>query len=109
MIDKIYAVNLNGTGIVEEYKVTYETPKTYRIDRHVGNCVRKSTMCDRWQLYFTDRDKADEFHRQNIARIEKACKHIDVKYLHKMLTIIRDEEFVTDKLDMVIDYVKEFL
>ena len=44
MIDKIYAVNLNGTGVVEEYKVTYETPKTYRIDRHVGNCVRKQTM-----------------------------------------------------------------
>lgn len=109
MIDKIYAVNLNGTGVVEEYKVTYETPKTYRIDRHVGNCVRKATMCDRWQMYFTDIVPAREFYHQNKSRIEKACKTLDVNYLYKMLTVIRDEEFVTDKLDMLIDYVEEFL
>ena len=109
MIDKIYAVNLNGTGVVEEYKVTHETPKTYRIDRYVGNCVRKSTMCDRWQMYFTDREKANEFHCQNIARIEKACKYIDVKYVHKILKTIQAEEIVTDKLDALIEYVEEFL
>ena len=109
MIDKIYAVNLNGTGVVEEYKVTHETPKTYRIDRYVGNCVRKSTMCDRWQLYFTDILKAREFYHQNKDRIEKACKTINVSYVHKILKTVQAEEIVTDKLDALIEYVEEFL
>ena len=109
MIDKIYAVNLNGTGVVEEYIVTHETPKTYRIDRHVGNCVRKSTMCDRWQLYFTDIAEAREFYYQNKDRIEKACKTININYVHKILKTIQAEEIVTDKLDALIEYVEEFL
>ena len=109
MIDKIYAVNLNGTGVVEEYKVTHETPKTYRIDRHVGNCVRKATMCDRWQMYFTDIVQAMEFYHQNKNRIEKACKTLDVNYVYKILKTIQAEEFITDKLDMLIDYIEEYL
>ena len=109
MIDKIYAVNLNGTGVVEEYKVTHETPKTYRIDRYVGNCVRKATMSDRWQLYFTNIKEAEIFYHQNKERIEKACKVINIDYVYKMLTVIRNEELVTDKLDQVISYIEEFL
>lgn len=109
MIDKIYAVNLNGTGVVEEYKVTHETPKTYRIDRHVGNCIRKSTMSDRWQLYFTDILKAREFYHQNRNRIEKACKVLDINYIYKILKTIQAEELVTDKLDMLIEYVEGYL
>lgn len=109
MVDKIYAVNLNGTGAVEEYKVTHETPKTYRIDRFVGNCVRKSTMCDRWQLYFIDIAEAREFYHQNKNRIEKACKTLDVNYVYKMLKTIQSEEFTTDKLDLLIEYIEEYL
>ena len=109
MVDKIYAVNLNGTGVVEEYKVTHETPKTYKIDRYVGNCVRKATMCDRWQLYFTDIVEAREFYHQNKNRIEKACKTLDVNYVYRMLKTIQAEEFITDKLDMLIDYIEEYL
>jgi hypothetical protein len=109
MIDKIYAVNLNGNGVVEEYKVTYETPKTYRIDRHIGNCVRKATMCDRWQMYFTDIVQAREFYHQNKNRIEKACKTLDVNYVYKMLKTIQAEEFITDKLELLIDYIEEYL
>lgn len=109
MIDKIYAVNLNGTGVVEEYTVVHETDKTYTIDRYVGKRIRKSTMCDRWQLYFTDILKAREFYHQNKDRIEKACRTINISYVHKILKTIQAEEIVTDKLDALIEYVEEFL
>ena len=106
MADKIYAVNLNGTGVVDEYEITHETPKTYRINRYVGNCVRKATMCDRWQMYFTDKQEAEEFHQQNKNRIENACKSIDVYYVYRMLKTIQAEEILTDKFDDLVNYVE---
>lgn len=110
MIEFIFGVALNGTSqSPSKYKVVHETAKTYIIDRFVGNRVRKSTMSDRWEMYFTKEAEAKSFLESLNNHIEKSCKNIDVQYLYKMLTTIKNEEFVTDKLDMVIDYVKEFL
>ena len=109
MADIIYSVALNGTGVVWEHKVVYETPKRYIIDRTVSKYINKETMCDRWEMYFTDIVEAREFYHQNRNRIEKACKVLDINYVYKMLKTIQAEELVTDKLDMIIEYVERYL
>ena len=109
MTEYIYGVALNGASPVSTYKVIHETPQTYTIDRPTGKYVRKATMSDRWEFYFVKEESAKSFYESLLRAIEKRSKHIDLHYVHKILTVIRDEEFCTDKLDDVIAYIEEYL
>ena len=108
MIDYIYGVALNGTSVVITYPVIKETPKTYILD-YYGKTIRKATMSDRWERYYTNKEDADEFLATLLYNIEKATKRIDINYVYKELTNMWSADNISDKLKSLIKYVEEFI
>jgi hypothetical protein len=107
MVEFIYGAALNGTSInVSKYKVIKETPKTYVIDRPVGSVVRKATMSDRWENYYTDRAEAEKFLVNLFDYICKFNKQINVKYVHKELTELWTTDNISYRLKNLINYVE---
>lgn len=110
MTEFIYGVALNGTSTnVSKYKVIKETQKTYIIDRPVGSVIRKVTMSDRWESYYTDKAEAEKFLVSLFEYISKYNRQINVKYIHKELIDLWTADNMSDKLKNLINYVEEFL
>jgi hypothetical protein len=111
MAEVIYGVALNGTSSVIPYKVLLETPRTYTINRPAGSVVRKATMSDRWERYYTDKDEAEKFLAELLSRIDKSCKQLDIKYIYEELVTLIDEDDTAKKfrLKNLVKYLEEFL
>ena len=109
MIDYIYGVTLNGAMSIATYRVVDETKKLYIIDRYVGSTIRKDTMSDRWERYYTSREDAEKFLATLLYNIEKATKHIDVNYVYRELTDMWKADDISDRLNSLIKYVEEFI
>lgn len=109
MIDYIYGVALNGALPVATYRVVDETKKLYVIDRYVGSTIRKDTMSDRWEHYYTNKADAEKFLASIQYGIVKATKHIDVSYVHKELIAVESAGVASDRLKQLIKYIEEFI
>ena len=108
MIAYIYGVALNGTSAVITYPVIKETPKTYVLD-YYGKTVRKATMSDRWERYYTNKEEAEEFLSTLLYNIKKATKRIDVNYIYRELIDMWKADDSSDRLKSLIKYVEEFI
>ena len=112
MIDYIYGVSLNGALPVATYRVVDETKKLYVIDRYVGSSIRKDTMADRWESYFTSKAEANKFLVALLDNIEKATNRLDTGYLYKELKELKElwnSEDTFERLSSLIRYVEEFI
>lgn len=109
--DILYAVALNGTSEVEEYWVVKETPKTYVLNRYLGQTIRKATMCTRWEAFFTEKTAAEKFRADLLYSIKQATKRADIMYIYKELESLRMYGDSEDqhRLKSLIKYVEEFL
>ena len=110
MVDKIYGVSLNGAfDHVFTYNVLKETPKTYIVDRVAGGHIRKASMCDRWENYYTDKCEAERFLQQLLDYQSKVGKKPDMEYIYRRLLRIKGGVSVVRYTNDLIQYVEGFL
>lgn len=110
MVNEIYGVALNGAfDRVSTYRVLRETPKTYIVDKVTGGHIRKDSMCDRWESYYTDKSEAESALSSLLEHHSKMCRKPDIGYIHRRLVRIRSGVNTARYIDDLIRYVEGFL
>lgn len=110
MVSEIYGVALNGAfDRVSTYRVLKETPKTYIVDKVTGGHIRKASMGDRYENYYTDRTEAERFLVLLMEHYEKVEKKPDIGYIYRRLLRIKDGMDSDRYLEDLIRYVEGFL
>lgn len=111
MTNVIYGVPLNGAYGVRTYSIIRETPKTYIIDDGLQKTIRKSTMCTRWERYFTYKSEAENFLMKHFACEKPKSSGIDLEHIHRELSLIYVEFDSAERLrtKRLLEYVESLL
>ena len=110
MVTEIYGVALNGAfDRVSTYRVLKETPKTYIVDKVTGGHIRKDSMCDRLENYYTDKSEAESALSSLLEHYSKMSRKPDMGHIHRRLLRIRSGVNTDRYIDDLIRYVEGFL